>query len=200
MLYNCYIFLNLNCFGRLIHPLKTFHHHFGSDFKAKSDKNLRTTFLEVLMSKSLRGVWSWKCTSHKTSSNIWKKPKTSWIQHPLLGNKTPIQASGLQRRRWGSSSSSLDFMVSHRGVSPWCFCVRGLRSKLTVTTNCWFQPPNRKICSSNWVHLPQIGMNIKHIWEPPPRNKVIKPPHLTWWIISGVCCLSNRLDFTIMGI
>ena len=125
-------------------------------------------------------------------------------RHP--GSNTPSWETKHQSKRLDYNGEGEDQAVQAwiswitRGVSPWCFCVRGLRSKLTVTTNCWFQPPNRKICSSNWVHLPQIGMNIKHIWEPPPRNKVIKPPHLTWWIISGVCCLSNRLDFTIMGI
>ena len=28
----------------------------------------------------------------------------------------------------------------------------------------WLNQPIWKICSSNWVHLPQIGMNIKNIW------------------------------------
>ena len=40
--------------------------------------------------------------------------------------------------------------------------------------------PERKICSSKWVQLPQIGMNTKHMW---PHHLVIdlRPLFLIYW-------------------
>ena len=52
-------------------------------------------------------------------------------------------------------------------------------------TSWWFQP-NWKICSSKWVHLPQIGLNIKNVWnhylvylECPSRRKIAIRPFQT---------------------
>ena len=40
----------------------------------------------------------------------------------------------------------------------------------TVKTGWWLNQPIPKICSSKWVHLPQIGMNIKKYLKPQPRK------------------------------
>ena len=33
----------------------------------------------------------------------------------------------------------------------------------------WLNQPIWKICSSKWVHLPQVGMKINKNWKPPPK-------------------------------
>ena len=33
----------------------------------------------------------------------------------------------------------------------------------------WLNQPIWKICSSKWVHLPQVGMKVNKNWKPPPR-------------------------------
>ncbi len=34
-----------------------------------------------------------------------------------------------------------------------------------ILSSWWLNQPLWKICSSNWVHLPQIGVKIKNIWN-----------------------------------
>ena len=61
---------------------------------------------------------------------------------------------------------------------PLCYVKPQLKSsaKLGMPQNCkpknisswWFQPI-WKICSSKWVHLPQIGLKIKNFLKPPPK-------------------------------
>jgi len=35
----------------------------------------------------------------------------------------------------------------------------------TASSSGWWFQPIWKICSSKWVHLPQVGMKIKHVWH-----------------------------------
>ena len=39
------------------------------------------------------------------------------------------------------------------------------KMKEILVTSWWLNQPIWKICSSKWVHLPQVGMNIKNIWN-----------------------------------
>ena len=47
------------------------------------------------------------------------------------------------------------------------------------------EPPIWKICSSKWVHLPQIGVNIKNIWNHHLGNYLF--PWLLKYLINGGC-------------
>ena len=57
-------------------------------------------------------------------------------------------------------------------------------------SNWWFQPI-QKLCSSNWITSPQIGVNIKKYLKPPPS--IIYIPliyHLYiafWWLYIYIC-------------
>ena len=48
-------------------------------------------------------------------------------------------------------------------------------AKLWSRSGWWFQPI-WKICSSKWVHLPQIGVKIKNVWNHHPSEML----QITW--------------------
>ena len=85
--------------------------------------------------------------------------------------------------------------MPRRGAGPW----RLSNSHKNLVTNqmktsWWLNQPLWKICSSNWVHLPQVGMNIKNIWnhhqEDTPihqENLQLEPPQK--WVVCRCCSM-----------
>ena len=94
--------------------------------------------------------------------------------HPLAFPGKPSDQNGFLR----------DFVVPSNATGP--YIKDGQKSLcwgvpcIPTNARCWsikirihclvggWTNPSWKICSSNWIISPQIGMKIKNIWKPPP--------------------------------
>ena len=47
---------------------------------------------------------------------------------------------------------------------PYCAVSSSSPVNHQLSISSWWFQPIWKICSSKWVHLPQVGMNIKNLW------------------------------------
>ena len=101
-------------------------------------------------------------------------PPTSWIfaehgetdLHPrnfIIKDVSPVLIIQAYISTWFYivCPSSLDTCIYH--LPP--------KTKMIQTLTSWWFQPLWKICSSNWVHLPQIGVNIKNLWNHHPKLK-----------------------------
>ena len=68
------------------------------------------------------------------------------------------------KRAFGSMSTRSLKLEIHFLAEPPFEASRWNGTAYQKTPGWWFQPL-WKICSSKWVHLPQIGMKIKNIWN-----------------------------------
>ena len=119
----------------------------------------------------------------------------------------------LKKKRWRSRLRAI--RKKHallRQSNHFCDSYWGQKHPNIQYYSWWFQPI-WKICSSKWVHLPQIGqigVKIKHIWVATTQQKPAPTPQLLMRTISArrflldsalsrTCCLPRCVFLLLLG-